>query len=133
MSDNVITFPGKKDSDPHKVSELLKNVLVEITDNLNEKDLKEFNQYLMFHHPDLSKMINGEQQVELSLDFNIDQLVKDIELSQEMLDESFNYLKEIERDLFIAATNADADDVQLIRDDLKKLYEKLQKKVDSIR
>ena len=131
---NVIPFPTKStpEQDPRMIGLIVREVLDDLVGQLSPEQRKEFESFLYEEKPDLANKLFSQgdfddSELELVGEFSVAELDEHIQKCEDYLDLSFEYIKNIERMMF--RLNAEMK-MEEMREDLQKLWFKVQKKVD---
>lgn len=131
---NVIPFPTKSptEQDPRMIGLIVREVLDDLVGQLSPEQKKEFESFLFDERPELAQKLftSDDGEFELLGEFSVAELDDHITKCEEYLDESFEYIKNIERMMFRLNQEMRVPEMSELRDNLQKLWVDLQKKVD---
>jgi hypothetical protein len=136
--DNVIPFPTKQtisDTDPKAIAIIVREVMDDLVGQLSPEQRKDFEEFLQQEKPDLAdkllhKFPNTDEDMELVGSWNMDQIEDKIVKCESHLDLCFEYIKNIEKAMFGMSQSLMHEEMHELREDLQKLWLKVQKKVD---
>jgi hypothetical protein len=135
--DNVIPFPTKQtisDTDPKAIAIIVREVMDDLVGQLDPEQRKDFEAFLQAEKPDLAdKLLNiqhSQEDLELVGSWNMDEIEDKISKCEHHLDLCFEYIKNIEKAMFGMSSALMTEEIRELREDLQKLWFKVQKKVD---
>ena len=135
--DNVIPFPTNQtisDTDPKAIAIIVREVMDDLVGQLDPEQRKDFEAFLQAEKPDLAdKLLNiqhSQEDLELVGSWNMDEIEDKISKCEHHLDLCFEYIKNIEKAMFGMSSALMTEEIRELREDLQKLWFKVQKKVD---
>ena len=128
--DNVIPFPSR----PKHISELLPELISDLTGKLTSEQLRDFENFLKEKHPlpedGASFTIKLDEYGDIVDSFTPEELEERIFKAETQVDRSFEYLKYIERQMFKLENSLQINELEWLSKQLQKIFIELQKKVD---
>ena len=135
--DNVIPFPSR----PKHISDLLPDLIEDLTGKLTSEQLRDFETFIKAKHPlpeDAFTNIDQNASFTIKLDehgdivdsFTPEELEERIFKAETLVDKSFEYIKVIERTMFKYENSLQINELQWLSTELQKIFIELQKKVD---
>ena len=134
--DNVIPFPTKQklsDTDPKAIAIIVREVMDDLVGQLSPEQRKDFEEFLQAEKPDLAdKLLKPytNEEMELVGSWSMDEIEDKISQCEHHLDLCFEYIKNIEKAMFGMSSSLMTEEIRVLREDLQKLWFKVQKKVD---
>tara|TARA_B110000483_G_scaffold227185_1_gene288718 strand:+ start:934 stop:1365 length:432 start_codon:yes stop_codon:yes gene_type:complete len=133
----ILTFPGKKKKEQHKVPSLMSEMINNMFDTFTPEQKNEFQGY-MTTNLELRFMLTDDDESfemqeiplleDIELDIDLEDMSKMMHEVNEMKDQAFEYIKQIELAMFDAHFGYDHQLLTELKDKLRLICAKLPKK-----
>ena len=133
----ILTFPGKKKKEQHKVPSLMSEMINNMFDTFTPEQKNEFQGY-MTTNLELRFMLTDDDESfemqeiplleDIELDIDLADMSKMMHEVNEMKDQAFEYIKQIELAMFDAHFGYDHQLLTELKDKLRLICAKLPKK-----
>ena len=119
--DNVIPFPSR----PKHISELIPELIEDLTGKLTSEQLRDFEQFIKEKRP-----LPEDNGWEILDSFTPEELDERMFKAEPLVDKTFEYLKYIERNMFKMESSLEINNLEWLSKNMQKIFIEMQKKVD---